>query len=79
MNKLGGCICDRCCRIIGAPFCIQPGDPMFFVSSVKKTKMHFCSDQCKLTFLKGKKYWNQKTKLQNDNFARLQKLSEKCL
>lgn len=79
MNKLGGCICDRCSRIVGPPFSVLPEDPRFFLSTVKKTKMHFCSEQCKLTFLKGRKYWNNKQKQLNANIVRHQKLSEKCL
>ena len=71
MIKLAECICDRCKKmvVVSIPF----------VSKKKKTKMHFCSKKCRLVFLKGRKYWNNKVILESRNFKKLMHDSEKCL
>lgn len=79
MNNLGGCICDRCSTIIGPPFSVSPENGVFFLSKQKKTKMHFCSEKCKLVFLKGKRYWNRKVFLEDKNYKKLEHDSSKCL
>lgn len=50
-----------------------------FTSKKKKTKMHFCDEQCKLTFLKGKKYYATKSKLHQEALNKLMYNSGKCL
>ena len=77
-NKIFHCLCDRCHRVLGPPQEYEPEPDLpttfvcvFFTSKVKRTKMHFCSDKCKLIFLKGRKYWNRKMKLRDPGLIKM--------
>ena len=79
MIKLHHYVCDRCRTVLESALLADVGKFDFFTSKKKKTKMHFCNEKCKLSFLKGKKYYNKKQKLQEEAFQRISLAADKCL
>lgn len=82
MKKTFCYLCDRCHRVLGTDVTfteqsVIKGLP--FISKQKRTKMHFCDERCKLIFLKGRKYYATKKKLEAEAFAKLLHASGKCL
>lgn len=68
-------LCNRCSKILASDFNFALQTPNWEI--VMKTKkgleprqqrFDFCDEKCRITYFRGRKYWNRKLKHQRDNW-----------